>query len=185
MSPHPRNCSKAIWATETRLNPFGVLPEESLTSSKTYVLVSDQYLPWEKVHFSYLIWSTGLFLLYQHLTSHTSAGKMWQNDKNCQIFKASCRLWATLSKGRRSATTKIFSIITALFGLRTCPCKLAGWTGINQPSRMSGWRNTYKPSEYLSEEVTVRNNGQQIKLLDFELWQLWLMWIGWGFKLSD
>lgn len=87
MSPHPRNCSKAIWATETRLNPFGVLPEESLTSSKSYVIVSDQYLPWEKVHFSYLIWSTGLFLLYQHLASHTSEGKMWQNDNMVKCSK--------------------------------------------------------------------------------------------------
>ena len=46
-----------------------------------------------------------------------------------QRSKASCRLWVILSKGRRSATTKIVSIITALFGLRTCPCKLAGLTG--------------------------------------------------------
>ena len=31
---HPRKCSKAKWATETRLNPFEVLPEESLTSER-------------------------------------------------------------------------------------------------------------------------------------------------------
>ena len=135
MSPHPRKCSKAKWATETWLNPFGVLPEESLTLeshvlqilssanyinisslwggsmllsigftpphmccdlwqsnfttewTKTYILVSDQNLTWEKVHLCYLIWSTGLCLLYQHLTSHTSAGKMWQNDKTVKFSK--------------------------------------------------------------------------------------------------